>query len=140
MARPIIDLTGQRFNMLLALHRLSYKLNSRTVWLCQCDCGNVVTRRENDLKKAHSCGCKNKHGESKTRLHGIWHNIKQKCLNSNCEHYREGVTLQPDWRVFINFRNWAIQWGYTDAKQIKRSVTEKGFTAENCSWVLKSKL
>ena len=39
----LIDLTGQRFGSLVVLERdLSNKKNAK--WLCQCDCGEIVSK------------------------------------------------------------------------------------------------
>jgi hypothetical protein len=53
------NIYGQRFSMLLALHRdpLSSKGNYRAI--CKCDCGNIKSINISDLKRGHhkSCGC-----------------------------------------------------------------------------------
>lgn len=57
------DLTGQRFGNLVAKKYLGDTRKSgelRRLWECQCDCGNVVTKIDNDLITGHtkSCGCR----------------------------------------------------------------------------------
>lgn len=54
-----IDLTGQRFGKLLVLKRLSNNKRNGCVFLCQCDCGNVVPVSSDCLRQNHSrsCGC-----------------------------------------------------------------------------------
>jgi hypothetical protein len=65
-----IDLTGQRFGKLIVVQR-GEKKGSGAYWLCQCDCGNKVEVRTDNLRKGDttSCGCKNKlaFGESSMR-------------------------------------------------------------------------
>lgn len=53
-----IDLTGQRFGRLVVINRSENK-NKRTMWLCQCDCGNQCIVRADKLRshKTISCGC-----------------------------------------------------------------------------------
>ena len=53
-----LNLTGQRFGMLTALHRAE-NIGRDTAWLCRCDCGNEVVVRTCYLRKGttHSCGC-----------------------------------------------------------------------------------
>ena len=57
----ISDLTGQRFERLLVLHKdkIVYKNRSRTGYKCLCDCGNKLTIDINSLKsgRTKSCGC-----------------------------------------------------------------------------------
>ena len=50
-----LDLTGQRFGRLFVLHK---DPNSRTAWVCQCDCGNVCAVVASKLlDRTISCGC-----------------------------------------------------------------------------------
>ena len=57
------DLTGKRFGRLVVLKKgedyVSPKGEKKARWICQCDCGNVVLRSSNLLKKGESlsCGC-----------------------------------------------------------------------------------
>lgn len=53
-----IDLTEKRFERLLVLKR-SETINKRTMWLCKCDCGNMVTVNSYALLngRTKSCGC-----------------------------------------------------------------------------------
>ncbi len=72
------DITGQRFNRLVAL----YKTRKRTakggvIWHCRCDCGNEIDLPYNTLVYSHqqSCGCQKKEhdqvlGSLQTRVDG----------------------------------------------------------------------
>ena len=53
-----IDITGQKFGLLTALN-VDHKTKWDEHWLCQCDCGNKVTRSKSGLRKglSTSCGC-----------------------------------------------------------------------------------
>ena len=56
------DLSGERFGRLQVLHRVDDYVTPKgkkvAVWLCKCDCGNVVTVRKNQLTGGQkSCGC-----------------------------------------------------------------------------------
>ena len=55
----LIDLTGQRFGRLTVLRRDGYGNAWQTMWLCQCDCGNVsrVDRGNLVRGRTRSCGC-----------------------------------------------------------------------------------
>lgn len=57
MANPK-DLTGKRFDKLVALYKSD--LRSRTSWVCRCDCGNETVRTLGYLMrtgKDFNCGC-----------------------------------------------------------------------------------
>lgn len=58
------NLLGKKFGKLIVLEQLPSK-NSRTYWLCQCECGNTcsVCARELSNGDAQSCGCLNSKGE-----------------------------------------------------------------------------
>ena len=56
-----IDLTGQRFGLLVALHPTgrAEPTNGCLKWMCKCDCGNYHVVNSNNLrnKQVKSCGC-----------------------------------------------------------------------------------
>ena len=53
-----LDLMGQRFGRLVVIAPHE-NVNGRTAWLCQCDCGVLISVRTSDLRSGHtkSCGC-----------------------------------------------------------------------------------
>ena len=53
------DLTGQKFNRLLVLHRDEQTNRKGVYWICQCDCGNLKIVSSSHLISGHtkSCGC-----------------------------------------------------------------------------------
>jgi hypothetical protein len=62
----LIDLTGQRFGRLMVIRRIDNRKalggQTRTMWLCKCDCGNNAKVSSQELKRGStkSCGCYNK--------------------------------------------------------------------------------
>lgn len=46
----LIDLTGQRFGKLTVLKR-DYSKKGGTYWICQCDCGNIISTRKDTLTR-----------------------------------------------------------------------------------------
>lgn len=56
-----LDITGQRFGLLVAIRPLNKKAsNGAVIWLCQCDCGNFTEVPLGQLTRKHtlSCGCR----------------------------------------------------------------------------------
>ena len=61
------DLTGQTFGRLKVLERAGSNKDGRALWLCKCDCGNIVSIRRDHLTGRQkengrigytiSCGC-----------------------------------------------------------------------------------
>lgn len=56
---PEKDITGQRFGRLTALYRDGYSNSWQPMWVCRCDCGNVVRVDKGNLMRGRtrSCGC-----------------------------------------------------------------------------------
>jgi hypothetical protein len=55
----LIDLSGQRFGMLMVTRRADGDGRKNTRWECVCDCGNTVSRQSTNIRSgtATSCGC-----------------------------------------------------------------------------------
>lgn len=62
----LVDLTDKRYGRLTVLRQANYKKDKNVVWVCQCDCGNIVDKVGNYLKTGdtQSCGCYKKQNES----------------------------------------------------------------------------
>lgn len=54
-----LDLTGQRFNKLLALYVCGRNKHRARIWMCLCGCGVFVQKTTQALRQdnAYSCGC-----------------------------------------------------------------------------------
>lgn len=118
-----IDITGCRFERLLAIKEIGVDSNKKIIWECRCDCGKIIQTTSNQLRQGRtkSCGCYNadmiktrslKHGcariNRKTREFIIWKGIKQRCINKNNRDYKKygakGIGVCPRWlNSFENF-------------------------------------
>lgn len=63
--RQYKDLVGQKFGRLTVLERDYNTQNNRIVYLCQCECGSIVSVQSNHLTRGEtlSCGCLVSSGE-----------------------------------------------------------------------------
>ena len=145
------DLTHLKFGRLLVLKDTGKKNSDRRhIWLCLCDCGQIVEVSSHELgTKTNSCGCLRKdltgnrnkiHGLSNTRLFDEWNLMKTRCLNPNTKSYAyyggRGITICPEWSdEFLNFYNWAINNGYADDLTLDRKDTNGNYEPDNCRWV-----
>ena len=146
-----IDLTGQKFNRLTVLKRVSNSKSGNVRWLCKCDCGQtkVIEGRLLKNNSIKSCGCLNreltkvrstKHGKHNTRLYGIYYNMKRRCYSKKDKKYPiyggKGIRICNDWlENFMNFYNWAILNGYADNLTIDRIDGTKNYEPNNCRWI-----
>ena len=64
------DLTNQKFGRLKVLKRDFSQQKGYAYWICQCDCGNIVSIKGSNLKTGttQSCGCLQKERTSEKRL------------------------------------------------------------------------
>lgn len=110
----IQNITGQKFGLLTAKERTDIRENSTLGynWICQCDCGNIVSVPITYLKSGNtiSCGCaKESTGEKKISKKLTEYNIKfetQKTfegLYSNANRLLKFDFFLPDLNILIEF-------------------------------------
>lgn len=68
-----LDLTGKRFDRLVAIKPTGEKTPEGRVWLCKCDCGGSIETTARNLNggRTTSCGCKQREQVTKLGLSNV---------------------------------------------------------------------
>ncbi|WP_144846510.1 hypothetical protein [Paenibacillus cremeus] len=131
----------------------------RVAWNCLCDCGNpnYVITRGSDLTRGRTKTCGHIQNKDHTKLNNsrknditfgrisrIYHNMKQRCLNSNHRQFQDyggrGIMICKEWlggNGLDNFYQWSINNGYSQNLTIDRINVNKGYSPSNCRWATK---
>lgn len=144
----VVDVRGQKFNMLTAIEQAPQNIQHKTAWICRCDCGNTVTVRNDHLRfgSTFSCGCyrikacgdrMRRHGMSFTPTHVTWASMWNRCTNPNADSYDRyggaGITICDRWKVFKNFLE--DMGARPKGKTIDRYPDPAGnYEPTNCRW------
>ncbi len=157
------DLTGRKFNKLTVIKRAKGNKYGSCKWICQCDCKDktrtMVSGYSLKSGKTKSCGCyiniewrkrmahimrehNTTHGDSKTKLYGIWFRMIYRHSNPKSERYNNKniIMIQPEWKNYETFRDEQkqiydeLKLKYVNQLYFIRKDKSLGFVRGNCFW------
>lgn len=155
MARPLNDLTGQRFGRLVATSYIPdrrHKGGPEGAWIAQCDCGTWKAVRPYLLTSGQqvSCGCLRRekagarlrtHGKTDTFEFRVWTAMRRRCGYPKHPKYHlyggRGIAVCVRW---ANFSSFLADMGECpfEGGSIERLDNDKGYEPSNCIWLPKS--
>ena len=142
-----IDLAGQMFDRLTVMQESGKDTRGETLWMCKCECGNIVNVLSSNLRTGHtkSCGCRRsdkgvgnyKHGMYGTSIYEVWSAMIQRCTNEGHAYYYRyggrGIKVCVRWLKFENF--YKDMGDKPDGFTLERINNNGDYCKDNCKWV-----
>jgi hypothetical protein len=141
---PALDLTSCTFGRWTVVGFSHTNERGARYWLCRCICGFEKPVLGSVLARGDSQGCQAckgaslaTHGQSGTRLHTLWIQMRNRCSNPDNESYRhygaKGITVAPEWEDFACFARDVGQPPST-SHTLERLNPFAGYVRNNICW------
>lgn len=79
-----------------------------------------------------------KHGETGTRLHRAWVQMRRRCRDEKYDRYeryaKRGTKVCDEWHHYLTFKEWSLANGYSDNLSLDRIDNDGDYNPSNCRW------
>lgn len=146
-----LDIVGNRYGRLIVKNYVQQNKHGKSVWECQCDCGEILAILGSCLTRGTttSCGCvkserlveyNTTHGMKGTRTYNCWSNMKSRCNYPerwDAEYYNlKGISYDERWESFENF--YSDMGEVPDGMSLDRIDPNLDYYKDNCRWTTDS--
>jgi hypothetical protein len=149
MTNILVDLTGQRFGLLVVTGRATSTAAGHARWACRCDCGAETVASRGNLRdgRTRSCGCLRAatttrqnitHGETGSPEHRTWRGMIARCENRSYTGFHNyggrGIRVCDEWRH--SFPAFLRDMGRKPSPDLTldRINTNGNYEPSNCRW------